>query len=46
VIAAVAGFFTNQSLQAPSPGIPGIRQFQAAQGEIARRWLAERTGWL
>jgi aminoglycoside phosphotransferase (APT) family kinase protein len=42
VIAAVAGFFTSQSLLPPAPGIPGIRQFQAAQGEIARRWLAER----
>jgi len=46
VIAAVAGFFTNQSLQPPSPGIPGIRQFQAAQGAVARRWLQDRTGWL
>lgn len=42
VIAAVAGFFTLQSLQAPAPGIPGIRRFQAAQGEIARHWLADR----
>ena len=46
VIAAMAGFFTNQSLQPPSPGIPGIRQFQAAQGAVARRWLQDRTGWL
>jgi Ser/Thr protein kinase RdoA (MazF antagonist) len=46
MIAAMAGFFTNQSLQPPSPGIPGIRQFQASQGVIARRWLQERTGWL
>jgi aminoglycoside phosphotransferase (APT) family kinase protein len=45
-IAAVAGFFTNQSLQPPSAGIPGLRRFQAAQGEIARRWLQDRTGWL
>lgn len=46
VIAAVAGYFTNQSLQPPAPGIPGVRQFQAAQGAVARRWLADRTGWL
>jgi aminoglycoside phosphotransferase (APT) family kinase protein len=45
VVAAVAGFFTFQSLQPPPPGLPTIRQFQAAQGEIARAWLAERTGW-
>ena len=45
VIAAVAGFFTYQSLLPPPPGLPTIRGFQAAQGEVARRWLAERTGW-
>lgn len=46
VIAAAAGFFTNQSLQPPSVGIPGLRNFQASQGVIARRWLQDRTGWL
>ncbi|MGE3269926.1 MAG: aminoglycoside phosphotransferase family protein [Chloroflexota bacterium] len=45
VIAAVAGFFTYQSLLPPPPGLPTLRPFQAAQGEVARRWLAERTGW-
>jgi len=45
VIAAVAGYFTYQSLLPPPPGIPTVRQFQAAQGEVARRWLAQRTGW-
>jgi|DewCreStandDraft_2_1066082.scaffolds.fasta_scaffold01353_7 aminoglycoside phosphotransferase (APT) family kinase protein len=44
-IAAVAGFFTHRALQPPPPGIPTVRAFQAAQGVIARRWLAERTGW-
>jgi aminoglycoside phosphotransferase (APT) family kinase protein len=43
-IAAIAGYFTFQSLLPPPPGIPTVRQFQAAQGEIARRWLDERTG--
>jgi hypothetical protein len=46
VIAAVAGFFTYQSLLPPPPGLPSIRVFQAYQGDIARRWLAERMGWL
>jgi aminoglycoside phosphotransferase (APT) family kinase protein len=46
MIAAMAGFFTNQSLQPPPPGIPSVRQFQATQGVIARRWLQDRTGWL
>jgi len=45
VIAAVAGFFTYQSLLPPPPGLPTLRAFQAAQGEVARLWLAERTGW-
>ena len=45
VIAGVAAFFTAGSLQPPSPGLPALRAFQAAQGEVARAWLAERTGW-
>jgi aminoglycoside phosphotransferase (APT) family kinase protein len=45
VIAGVAAFFTAGSLQPPSPGLPTLRAFQAAQGEVARTWLAERTGW-
>jgi len=44
VVAAVAGFFTWQSLQPPPPGLPTVRAFQAAQGIVAREWLAERTG--
>jgi Ser/Thr protein kinase RdoA (MazF antagonist) len=43
-IAALAGYFTFQSLLPPPPGLPTLRRFQAAQGEIARRWLDERTG--
>ena len=45
VTAAIAGFFTWQSLQPPPPGIPTVRAFQAAQGEVARRWLTRQTGW-
>ena len=37
---AVAGFFTEYSLRPPPPGIPTVREFQAAQGVVARRWLA------
>jgi aminoglycoside phosphotransferase (APT) family kinase protein len=44
-IAAVAGFFTSRALQPPPPGLPTLRSFQAAQGAVARRWVAQRTGW-
>jgi aminoglycoside phosphotransferase (APT) family kinase protein len=40
VVCAVAGYFTERSLQPPPPGLPTVRRFQAAQGEVARRWLA------
>jgi aminoglycoside phosphotransferase (APT) family kinase protein len=40
ILCAVAGYFTCQALQPPPPGLPTVRAFQAAQGEIARRWLA------
>jgi aminoglycoside phosphotransferase (APT) family kinase protein len=44
-IVAMAGFFTYQALQAPPPGLPTLRAFQAAQGVVARNWVAQRTGW-
>jgi Phosphotransferase enzyme family len=40
ILCAMAGYFTYQALQPPPPGIPTVRAFQAAQGAIARRWLA------
>jgi Ser/Thr protein kinase RdoA (MazF antagonist) len=40
VVCALAGYFTERSLQPPPPGLPTVRQFQAAQGEVTRRWLA------
>ncbi len=45
VVAAVAGFFTHRALQPAPPGLPTLRAFQAAQGAVARDWLARRTGW-
>jgi hypothetical protein len=44
-IATVAGFFTRTALEPPPPGLPTVRAFQAAQGIVAREWLAQRTGW-
>jgi aminoglycoside phosphotransferase (APT) family kinase protein len=45
VVAAVAGFFTTEGLQPAPPGLPTLRAFQLAQGEVARSWLSHRTGW-
>lgn len=44
-IAAIGGYFTWQALQPPPPGLPTVRPFQAAQGDVVRRWLGQRTGW-
>ncbi|NOX31746.1 MAG: phosphotransferase, partial [Actinobacteria bacterium] len=44
-LAAIAGYFTRMSLLAPPPGLPTVRPFQAAQGRIARRWIASRLAW-
>ena len=44
-LAALAGMLTWQGSLAPSPGLPTLRAFQAAQGLQARVWLAARRGW-
>jgi hypothetical protein len=41
VVCALAGYFTQRSLTPPPAGIPTVREFQAAQGQITRRWLTE-----
>jgi aminoglycoside phosphotransferase len=45
LMAAVAGFFVSHSLRPDPPGLPTLRPFQAAQGEVALAWLVRRTGW-
>jgi aminoglycoside phosphotransferase (APT) family kinase protein len=40
VVCALAGYFTERALAPPPPGLPTVRRFQAAQGEVTRRWLA------
>lgn len=45
VVAAFDGFFTTRSREPDPPGLPFVRGFQRAQGEVTRRWLQERTGW-
>ena len=41
LVCGVAGYLTEVSLRPPPPGLPTVRAFQAAQGAVARRWLAE-----
>ncbi len=44
-LAALAGFLMWHSRQAPPPGLPTLRAFQAAQAEHALAWLSRRRGW-
>ena len=41
VVCALAGYLTEQSMRPPPPGLPTVRDFQAAQAMIARRWLGQ-----
>jgi aminoglycoside phosphotransferase (APT) family kinase protein len=45
VLAGLAGFFVWQAHLPPPPGIPTVRAFQAAQGQVALDWLRSRTAW-
>ena len=45
LVAAFAGLMVYSSGLPPPPGIPTVREFQAAQGRIALDWLRERTRW-
>jgi hypothetical protein len=42
----VAGYFVVHGLDPAPPGLPTVRAFQAAQGEVALTWLRERLGWM
>lgn len=44
-IIEIAGYFTHHGSLPPVEGLPGLRAFQEAQGAVARRWIAQRTGW-
>ncbi|WP_179950983.1 phosphotransferase [Xylanimonas oleitrophica] len=43
-LALLTGYFVGASLQPPPPGIPHLRAFQRAQGEVCVRWLRRRLG--
>jgi aminoglycoside phosphotransferase (APT) family kinase protein len=44
LVVALAGFFTYGATLPPPPGLPQLRAFQAAQGEVARAWARDRLG--
>jgi hypothetical protein len=45
LLAAISGFFVSHSLNPAPPGLPTLRPFQAAQGEVALAWLRRRQRW-
>jgi hypothetical protein len=45
VIASYSGYLLAHARRPAPPGIPTVRAFQAAQGEVAVAWLRERIGW-
>jgi hypothetical protein len=45
VAAALTGYFVDGSRRPPPPGLPTLRAFQRAQGEIGLAWMRHRTGW-
>jgi hypothetical protein len=42
LVVALTGFFTFQARLPAPPGLPQLRPFQAAQGEVARAWVRDR----
>jgi aminoglycoside phosphotransferase (APT) family kinase protein len=44
VVAALAGYFVERSVQPPPPGLPTLREFQRAQGIETLAWLRRSLG--
>ena len=45
LVATITGYFLTRSLMPPDQGLPTVRAFQAAQGEVALRWLQTLPCW-
>ena len=45
MVAAAAGYWQHRRQLPPPPGLPGVRAFQARQGDVAVAWLRRLTGW-
>jgi hypothetical protein len=44
-LAGLAAYFLDVARQPSPPGLPTLRAFQLAQGEVLLDWLARRLGW-
>jgi aminoglycoside phosphotransferase (APT) family kinase protein len=44
LLAAILGYFVERGTQPDPPGLPTVRAFQRAQGEVTLRWLRTRLG--
>jgi hypothetical protein len=42
VLAGLAGYFHDRRRLPDPPGLPTVRAFQRAQGEVVLRWLKQR----
>ena len=45
-IALITAFFLYNGALPDPPGLPTLRAFQRAQGEVALHWLRQRTDWV
>lgn len=45
ILCSTAGYFVVRALDPAPLGLPTLRAFQAAQGEVTLAWLRERLGW-
>jgi hypothetical protein len=44
-LALITAFFLYNGALPNPPGLPTLRAFQIAQGQVALAWLRDRTGW-
>lgn len=45
MVCSFAGFMQHHRRLPALPALPGIREFQASQGDVAMAWLQHRLGW-
>jgi hypothetical protein len=45
LVIANAGYFLDRARLPHPPGLPTVRSFQRAQGEVCVDWLRRRLGW-